>query len=730
MTRKALQVGFSIGVLVVLIARTEGAEPVPVYSLYEKFVELEPFESPYDTRQVAVDAVIACPDGVEKRLPLFYDGENGWGLRYAPDKPGQHTVQIELRKNGGEPELVQTVDFAAEDRGGRGFIRVSPENPRYFAYDNGESFFPLGENMGWVNPIERWPEYLGRLGETGANWIRIWMGTWGLLALEWDENHRSGVYHGLRAYSLENARRLDEILREAEARGLTIQLVFNNHGQFSIETNPEWNSNPYNTANGGFLESPEQFFTHPESLQRYRDRLRYLVARYGWSTSLFAWELWNEVNLTHNYDFETVAAWHAEMAQELKRLDPYRHPVTSSGSGGALQHHRFEEMDFLQTHVYLPEIIGVNLSGGRRMLQERPNQPHFFGEMGTEWRGPQNDDESGFSLHDMLWSSIHSGASGTAMTWWWDNWVDPRNLYDHFRDAAAYVEGIHWVCEDIMTITVDMESPEIGDRPLVWSGLAGWGPSSTDRFEIAADGTISNMEACPEFIQGTNHMELRSKPRFLFEALGEGWFEVRVEKIARSGAAIRVLLDGEEVLRRTFSAAGADYTLGEAGVFRVPFSAGTHEIQVSNPGKDWFRVEEYRLLGVSHRLLLAGLAGEGLALVWLKDRNAFWNLVKDGSDPGETSPVDIRVNGLPGSDREDVEWAFERWDTWTGTVKEAGRVRARAGSATLRVPAFRRDVAYKLRRLGSPAPCDENHQGVSSAGPTDYWTSLDKRENR
>ena len=120
MVMRTLRIGFSIGVLAVLIARTEGAEPVPVYGLYERFVELEPFESPCDTRRVAVDTVIACPDGVGKRLPLFYDGENGWGLRYTPDKPGQHTVRVEICKSAGGPEFIQTFDFTAEDRGGRG----------------------------------------------------------------------------------------------------------------------------------------------------------------------------------------------------------------------------------------------------------------------------------------------------------------------------------------------------------------------------------------------------------------------------------------------------------------------------------------------------------------------------------------------------------------------------------------------------------------------------------
>lgn len=37
------------------------------------------------------------------------------------------------------------------------------------------------------------------------------------------------------------------------------------------------------------------FFTNERARADYKQRLRYLVARYGYSTSIFAWEFFNEV---------------------------------------------------------------------------------------------------------------------------------------------------------------------------------------------------------------------------------------------------------------------------------------------------------------------------------------------------------------------------------------------------------------------------------------------------
>jgi hypothetical protein len=58
----------------------------------------------------------------------------------------------------------------------------------------------------------------------------------------------------------------------------------------------EWKISPYNKANGGPAATPTEFFTSKKAQLRYKDKLRYIIARWGYSTHIAAWELFNEID--------------------------------------------------------------------------------------------------------------------------------------------------------------------------------------------------------------------------------------------------------------------------------------------------------------------------------------------------------------------------------------------------------------------------------------------------
>ena len=66
------------------------------------------------------------------------------------------------------------------------------------------------------------------------------------------------------------------------------------------------------------------------------NRLRYIVARWGYSPAIGMWEFFNEIDNIQFRDAknpipaEEIVAWHARMARYLKSIDPYGHPVTTS----------------------------------------------------------------------------------------------------------------------------------------------------------------------------------------------------------------------------------------------------------------------------------------------------------------------------------------------------------------------------------------------------------------
>jgi len=78
------------------------------------------------------------------------------------------------------------------------------------------------------------------------------------------------------------------------------------------------------------------------------------VARWGYSTTLMVYELWNEVDLTQNYTYwiPEVAAWHNTMKQYLNSLDPNHMVTTSFSSIYSKNEETYQYLDFCQIHDY------------------------------------------------------------------------------------------------------------------------------------------------------------------------------------------------------------------------------------------------------------------------------------------------------------------------------------------------------------------------------------------
>ena len=54
-----------------------------------------------------------------------------------------------------------------------------------------------------------------------------------------------------------------------------------------------------------------------------------------------------------------------------------------------------------------------------------------------------------------------SGACGTAMLWWWDNYVDAHDLYYHFGAVARFVRDIPWTTAGFRPLDASATSPRL-----------------------------------------------------------------------------------------------------------------------------------------------------------------------------------------------------------------------------------------------------------------------------
>jgi hypothetical protein len=414
-------------------------------------------------------------------------------VRFTPTVPGRCTWHWTARLAGGEKLKGTREHFRVGSRAsGPGFVRRSPNDRRYLVHDDGSPYFAVGENVGWYDAgktfdYDRW---FAQLAAQSANFARIWMPTWAF-ALE-----APGSPLGDYTTRLDRAWQLDYVFDLALSSGLALMLTLHNHGPFSLFFNSEWADNPYNAANGGPLAQPQDFFTDATARELFQRRTRYCVARWGYAPHLLAWELWNEVDLTGNYDEAAVTAWHQDMAAYLRGVDPNRHlvspslssypSITQSPDSGTIWNEA--GLDFTQVHRYTTigngTVVGDadvsrDLPALVQLMLDRHPGPTLIGEYGvnaTSGGGTGGEtsalDPDGIALHDSLWSAALSGSFGTAMTWWWDTYVDgdPTRFYPMFGAVAGFVDGVRWDAEGFAATTATVTAT---GRNLTIVGLDG-----------------------------------------------------------------------------------------------------------------------------------------------------------------------------------------------------------------------------------------------------------------
>ena len=409
---------------------------------------------------------------------------------------------------------------------------------------------------------------------------------------------------------LEVAQRWDAIIQRAERNDVALQMTLQHHGQYSSTVNPNWDENPYNAKNGGFLSKPEEFFTNEQAKSLTKRKLRYAVARWGYSPSILAWELFNEVQFTdaaRQKMWPEIAAWHREMATFLREQDPFKHLITTS-SVGDLTPDVWADMDFIQEHSYPSDLI-VALG---KMPDEKWKKPFFVGEF-----GPANlQDEGGKYLHAGLWASLMSGNGGAAQYWDWDA-VEKQNLYAHFEGAAQFVRASGLGKQsDLQPSQPALETGALGEMSFGPGG--GWGDAKQNEFLVETNGAPAGISALPTYFQGENHRAMNPKPlRFTVNFAKAGKFTVQLSQVAKAGAHLMLGVNNL-LVERDFPATENDTKLsGDDALITLDVPAGRQVVTLQNTGQDWVVIERIRLSDYSAALAARAIGDGGFWAAWV-----------------------------------------------------------------------------------------------------------------
>lgn len=632
----------------------------------------------FDYAENDVRVTFRGPRGETISVPAFFDGGSTWRVRYTPRRPGAYTL-TRVTRNGADarPQALEPRSFSVQGKPGPGFIRLDPEDPARFRFDNGNVYYPLGENAAWQNGRgPSVPALLAHMGSAGENWARVWMCHWDGKNLDWPPDGQGGPG----ALSLDVARRWDGIVDAAEQNGIYLQIALQHHGQYSSRVDPNWNANPWNAKNGGFLATPEEFFTNPHARTLTRAKYRYILARWGYSPHILAWELFNEVQWTdaiRNQHADTVAAWHREMAVFLRQQDPNHHLITTSSDTKIPG--LFDAMDYVQPHTYPSDPIPA-------VTQWKPSEwrrPVFLGEVGP---GGRSRGEEARFLHSALWASLMSESSGAAQFWYWDV-VERLNLYPEYRAAAAFLKASRLASvPDMRARDVEVATPDQGAVSFGPGG--GWASTPRTEFAVPPSGEIDGLEGMPAFLQGNAHREMFPRADFQVDYGRPGAFAVSVRQAAKSGAHLVLAVDGRTAAERDFPPAAADQSTD--AVLTAALPAGKHLVRIENTGADWVVLDRFTLSSYGPSLRALAKATE--------ERVALWVYPADAAEQRPPGPATVTVPDLvPGRYR--VRW----WDTHTGREMPAQSVSvSRGGALVLAVPPMAGDVAgFAARTSGS-----------------------------
>lgn len=460
----------------------KSSDQVPKYGLFELTIDLTAsYETPFDPDQVKVDVHFTSPSGKRIVVPGFFyqdfeqqikdeaeflipKGEPVWKVRFAPTEVGRYRFQVIAQDKSGSVKS-KTDFFEALPSKSHGYIRVSKDDKRYFEFDDGTPYFAIGLNVCWyrrggTTDYEKWFKHLS---QNGGNYARIWMPSWAF-GIEWGKPFE---------YRMDRAWQLDYVIRLAEQKGIYIKLCIENFRRFEDDTNPYW------VRNGGPCEKEIDFFINERAKEMFKKRLRYIVARWGYSTSIMAWELWNEIDCVRGYydNKQAVIDWSKEMASYLKQIDPWKHLVVNSLGSFVLEPNLWNlaEMDFAQVHGYWHPTLVHSKELGKDMAEMISSwlstikgfgKPALFAEFGLvkeDW-GPSplmKEDKEGIHLHNGIWSALMTGSAGIAHIWWWGIYVEPMNLYYHFKAISEFVKGINFAKQEFKDAQVEFSSPNL-----------------------------------------------------------------------------------------------------------------------------------------------------------------------------------------------------------------------------------------------------------------------------
>lgn len=383
-------------------------------------------------------------------------------IRFSPDRGGLWEVRItlEAKLNGTTVNVaypVMTFSCQATTNSYNGYLNSGllklNANGRFLQFaQTGKTFIPVGQNSWDAIPgndlyggecwgknrsdyLQRFYAQLSFVRQSEGNFFRIGSNAYDF-DIEWE---KLGNYDTRMCTAWE----VDSLVNYAHKNGLYfIYNLISHHsfwwawhcpdpaGQCNLSGrghSNSWNSNPYRNLLG--QNGPWDYFSNQTAKQMVKQKLRYIISRWGYSTNIAAWEILDEptgVKQCHpstsgktEAQFETeMIDWFREMSDYIKTTLGDQHLITASYDPYIIRNH--PNIDIAQYHSYYNREDGnykIRSEEIKLFHATNPgiNKPLFFGEMGT--RPEALEKEMDVQFHNDYWATLMMGDLGPGLSW-------------------------------------------------------------------------------------------------------------------------------------------------------------------------------------------------------------------------------------------------------------------------------------------------------------------------
>ncbi|MGM0376834.1 MAG: T9SS type A sorting domain-containing protein [Bacteroidota bacterium] len=642
------------------------ANTVGQFEKWELLFQLDAtYDNPYDPDDIRVDGHIRMPSGKEVQIPAFYyepyqsingraqmmmgvrynrTGSGEWRLRFSSPETGNHSLVVTAREKSGRAVSSETIHFEIAGSSRSGFVQVSQENPLYFENSGDKSlFWGVGTNVAWTrsqdpgNP----PSYEYYFGKAKGNMnaTRVWLCHWAWL--EWTPyNDQPGTnwadYSGAGYYNQMIAETVDRIFFLAEAQNLRIMLVTeDNNEHFDDNSAGGWAGNPYNKIFGGPCDTPNEIFSLTEARNLYRKRLRYILARWGYSDCLWVINSWNDKS---NPD-ETAISWIKEMRDYVHNVVDGWRPIVY---GSNFRYEATEVTDYAQA--------------GANLVPTKPN-------VRQEGYHSKSDDWFKHSVLEQTWLGLTRGLAAWMV--WPHVQVDRTNSWNVFRPAMEFAatqklnsEGWQMAKATVRKVRIEGIDEDNYESLMEFVTLQAYGDvpewgirSPNNIFEVDLNAVGGQwLEGFSRTLYATNRPEWRNPPTFVANLPSPGIITVEFFEIGSGTNQVVIMVNGQQAASHTFLD-GRRYLSEAEGRISAELPAGEVEIFVDITSGDWARMRtvyiSWQMQSPTQLVRIEGQTHAGGGFLYLNNKTYDRNYQEVlGMNPATLHDLQLDVEGL------------------------------------------------------------------------------------